>query len=249
MDQARTGTLRCVRLGRAFDVAVSMLPTAFGPSLLLRLPDASTRPARLDKLGAPTMLLQAWVAMSSATRGLLLVTGPTASGKSTTLHATLREQLRDDRMVATVEDPLVHVLDGVIQTRLDSASTQPVFDGPADLLGIDGPASTTVRRAAVDAAIAGRLVIAAVATTDVAATLNQWRSSIDDDCAMSSALTGVLSQRLVRKLCPACKEAAAPTEADLRFFAGVTPVPEVLFTPRGCPQCNETGYLGRTAPV
>ena len=239
---SRHGTLRCQRQGRAFDVSVAVTSTRFGPCLLLRLPDPATRPARLDKLGLPPTVAQAWQTLTSASRGLLLITGPVASGKSTTLHATLRELLTDDGCVATVEEPLVHVLDGVTQLTSGPGAIEALLTGPADCCAVDPLAHEA---ACVAAAGAGRLVVATVAHTDVAAVLHRLRLDVRDDVALSAGLTGILSQRLVRKLCPACKQATAPTEADRAFFGDTQMPPEALFTPRGCPQCDH-GYLGRT---
>lgn len=246
------GSMQCIRQSRAMEVAVSTTPTPFGPALLLRLADP-TRPARLDKLGISANLLSAWQSLANGSGGLLLISGPVASGKSTTLHATVRDLMRDDRLIGSVENPLVQLLDGAVQTRVNStrgfdmaSATQSLLQSSVEVCLVDPMIESEVCQNAAMAASAGRLVLGTAAANDAATMMHRFRQYVGDDITLGTALAGVLSQRLVRKLCPACKQAVAPTDADAKLFGPAVEAVEALFTPRGCDQCDRTGYVGRT---
>jgi general secretion pathway protein E len=240
--------------GRSVDVRVSTLPTGPGERVVLRLLDRDAARLDLTALG-----------MSEATRarvdriirephGILLVTGPTGSGKTTTLYAALSRLPRGSVNMMTVEDPIEYALDGVAQTQVNprieldfARSLRAILRQDPDVIMIGEIRDLETAQIAVQASLTGHLVLATLHTNDAASAVTRLADMGVEPYLLSSSLLGVLAQRLVRTLCPACREAAVPDDAERRLLAGMDAAPPGrIYRPRGCAACNQGGYRGRT---
>ena len=214
--------------GRAVDVRVSTLPAGHGERVVLRLLDKQAARLDLDALGMSAGTLQELDALIHAPHGILLVTGPTGSGKTTTLYAALSRLDRSGRNMMTVEDPIEYDLDGIAQTQvnprigLDFARTlRSILRQDPDIIMIGEIRDLETAQIAVQASLTGHLVLATLHTNDAAGAVTRLIDMGIEPFLLSSSLLGVMAQRLVRRICPQCNA-------------------------RGCTACGHTGYRGRT---
>ncbi|GAB4121669.1 MAG: type II secretion system ATPase GspE [Sideroxydans sp.] len=238
--------------GRPVDVRVSTLPTAHGERVVLRLLDKEAGRLDLARLGMSSDTLAAFEKLIAQPHGILLVTGPTGSGKTTTLYAAL--SCVDTRVtnVMTVEDPVEYDLDGISQTQVNpriemdfARALRAILRQDPDVIMIGEIRDLETAQIAVQASLTGHLVLATLHTNDTASSITRLTDMGVEPFLLSSSLIGVLAQRLVRKLCPACKQAYTP-DADERALLARVGAPAQLFRPQGCPACNGSGYRGRT---
>ena len=244
-----------LRLGdRQVDVRVSTLPTGAGERVVLRLLDQEAARLDLATLGMSAVTLASVDRLIREPHGILLVTGPTGSGKTTTLYAALTRLPRDTTNMMTVEDPIEYALDGVAQTQVNARidltfarALRSILRQDPDVIMIGEIRDLETAQIAVQASLTGHLVLATVHTNDAASTITRLADMGVEPYLLASSLLGVLAQRLVRTLCPACRVAAAPSDGEARLLAdlGLPPTQSVWAAP-GCEQCNRTGFSGRT---
>ena len=240
--------------GRSVDVRVSTLPTGPGERVVLRLLDQDEARLDLAVLGMSDATLAAVDRLIREPHGILLVTGPTGSGKTTTLYAALSRLPRGSVNMMTVEDPVEYALDGVAQVpvnpRIDltfARALRAILRQDPDIVMIGEIRDLETAQIAVQASLTGHLVLATLHTNDAASAVTRLADMGVEPYLLSSSLLGVLAQRLVRKLCPACREAAPPTVAERELIGRLgLPSPGALYVPVGCDACNRTGYRGRT---
>jgi general secretion pathway protein E len=237
--------------GRQVDVRVSTLPTRHGERAVLRLLEKSTDRLDLERLGMPASMLARLDGLIRLPHGILLVTGPTGSGKTTTLYSALL-RLEGRRLnIMTVEDPVEYDLPGIGQCQVNSRieldfarALRAILRQDPDVVMIGEIRDRETARIAVQASLTGHLVLATLHTNDAISAISRLTDMGIEPYLLASSLAGVLAQRLVRRLCPHCRSASAPDAAERQLLA--PDVPARLFRPQGCEQCRQTGYQGRT---
>jgi general secretion pathway protein E len=244
-----------LKLGaKQVDVRVSTLPTGAGERVVLRLLDKDSAQLDLTTLGMSTPTLQTVDRLIREPHGIVLVTGPTGSGKTTTLYAGLSRLPRGTLNMMTVEDPIEYALDGVGQTQVNpkieltfARALRAILRQDPDIIMIGEIRDLETAQIAVQASLTGHLVLATLHTNDAASAVTRLADMGVEPYLLASSLLGVLAQRLVRTLCAACRTTMAPTagEAELLADMGLSRS-QVLSAPVGCDACNDTGYRGRT---
>jgi general secretion pathway protein E len=223
--------------GRAIDVRVSTLPSAHGERAVLRLLDKTESKFTLEGLGMSGDVLTQFDRLVQQPHGIVLVTGPTGSGKTTTLYASLERVDASTTNVLTVEDPVEYELPGIGQTQVNpkidltfAKALRAILRQDPDVIMIGEIRDFETAQIAIQASLTGHLVLATLHTNDAPSAVTRLTDMGVEPFLLSSSLLGVLAQRLVRKLCPHCKR------VDARGF----------YHPVGCPECTQTGYKGRT---
>ena len=237
---------------REFDVRVSILPTVYGEKTVMRLTskDGLTKPK--SALGFGPQELKVFDGILSNPHGIILVTGPTGSGKSTTLYTSLSELNTEDVNIITVEDPVEANIDGINQVQVNvkaeltfAAALRSILRQDPDIIMIGEIRDGETAQIAVQAAITGHLVVSTLHTNSAASTVTRIIDMGIEPYVAGDALVGVIAQRLVRRLCNSCKQARL-AEDDEKIILGVDPDDDtVVYEPVGCPLCGETGYSGR----
>jgi general secretion pathway protein E len=252
------GRIRLSVRGHDIDFRVSTVPALYGEAVVLRVLDRTAVEFDFVKLGLPQDVRQGLERSFELPNGMVLVTGPTGSGKTTTLYTGLLKLNSVARNIITVEDPIEYQLAGINQIQvkpqigLNFASLlRSILRHDPDVIMIGEIRDLETAQIAVQAALTGHLVLSTVHTNSAAATVTRLRDMGVEDYLLAATLKGVLAQRLVRRLCPGCKVAEpAPSAIVDRFgLERLTTAPGViaLCHPVGCPQCRGTGYRGRRA--
>ena len=237
--------------GRPIDVRVSTIPTANGERVVLRLLDKQAGRLTLDALGMAAATRDCVDALIHEPHGILLVTGPTGSGKTTTLYSALSRLDRKTRNILTVEDPIEYELDGVGQTQVNpriemtfARALRAILRQDPDIIMIGEIRDLETAQIAVQASLTGHLVLATLHTNDAPGAVTRLIDMGIEPYLLASTMNGVLAQRLVRKLCSACRVPYEPDAAERSVFDGGAP--ERLYRAVGCGACNFSGYRGRT---
>ena len=239
--------------GRAVDVRVSTMPSSHGERVVLRLLDKNNSHLNLADLGMTPSVQQAFSQLILKPHGIILVTGPTGSGKSTTLYAGLTEINTKDRNILTVEDPIEYELEGIGQTQVNTKVSMTFARGlrailrqDPDVVMVGEIRDLETAQIAVQASLTGHLVLSTLHTNTAAGAITRMEDMGVEAFLLSSSLLGVLAQRLVRTLCPHCKAAHEPDKEE-RNLLGIAKQDGVLiYRATGCEQCNFSGYRGRT---
>ena len=250
-DGRMTETIR----GEDIDFRVATAPSLFGERVVLRVLDRRRVPLEFDKLGFSPELLKKYLAVLQQPHGILLVTGPTGSGKTTTLYASLAHLNRPELNILTVEDPVEYEMPGLTQVNvkpeigLTFANVLRAFlRQDPDIMMVGEIRDLETAKIAVQAALTGHLVLATLHTNDAASAVTRLVEMGVEDYLLAATLNGVVAQRLVRTLCPDCSQETVPPPDVISRFARTNPPPESNFRePTGCQNCNGTGYLGRTS--
>jgi type IV pilus assembly protein PilB len=243
--------------GRKIDLRVATLPTVWGEKVVMRILDNSTARLDLTDLGFSEGNFERYGRSFNKPYGMILVTGPTGSGKSTTLYATLNIVSRPEVNVITVEDPVEYRLPGINQVQTNNkagltfaSALRSILRSDPDIVLIGEIRDHETGQIAVEAALTGHLVLSTLHTNDAPSAVTRLTEMGIEPFLVGSALDAVLAQRLARKLCSKCKEPYTPTQellAQSRFpWDDGRPLPE-LYRPIGCPACAKTGYKGRLA--
>ncbi len=237
--------------GRQVDVRVSSLPTSHGERIVLRLLDKGAAQLGLDRLGMAPDTRETFAALLDQPHGILLVTGPTGSGKSTTLYAALQSMDTRSRNIVTVEDPVEYDLPGVGQTQVNARielsfarALRAILRQDPDVIMIGEIRDLETAQIAVQASLTGHLVLATLHTNDAASAVTRLADMGVEPFLLASTLRGVLAQRLVRRLCPACSVEREALDSERAVFGPACP--PRMRNAVGCAQCGHTGYAGRT---
>jgi general secretion pathway protein E len=246
------GRMKAPDRGLEVDIRVSTLPTAHGESVVLRVLDGSRRVEDFSSLGFDAPAIARIAAMTARPNGLVLVTGPTGSGKTTTLYAALRRINGPHLKVVTVEDPVEYRMAGVNQVQahpgigLDfAAALRSILRQDPDVVMVGEIRDGETARIAVQASLTGHLVVSTLHTNSAPATVTRLLDMGVEPYLIAATLNGVVAQRLVRRLCAACAAPGPATEPERLRLRVPSATPLTLKRACGCPACNGTGYRGR----
>jgi general secretion pathway protein E len=242
--------------GQEVELRLSTLPTAFGEKLVMRIFDPEVVVKTLPELGFPPDDAMRWDALTKRPHGIILVTGPTGSGKTTTLYTTLKALATSEVNVCTVEDPIEMVEAAFNQMQVQPGIDLSFADGvkalmrqDPDIIMVGEIRDLGTAEMAIQAALTGHLVLSTLHTNDAPAAVMRLLELGVPHYLLEATLIGVMAQRLVRTLCPACKAPDGTLQDDIWQSIGGTwniPKPTTIYRPIGCPECRQTGYRGRT---
>ena len=246
------GRIRTKIAGKDVDIRVSVIPTAFGERIVMRLLDRSATLLPLDDLGLAGQNLKTVQRLIHQSHGIILVTGPTGSGKTTTLYASLQKINSNEKNIITIEDPIEYQLAGVGQMQVNpkieltfANGLRSILRQDPDVIMVGEIRDLETLRMGVQSALTGHLVLTTVHCNDAASGASRLIDMGAEPFLVASAATVFLSQRLVRMICSECRAEAAPRENELRMLR--MPASEAFFRGKGCDHCRGTGYFGRTS--
>ncbi|MDW8152994.1 MAG: type II secretion system ATPase GspE [Armatimonadota bacterium] len=241
--------------GREIDLRVSTLPTMFGEKVVMRILDQSSTLIQLGQLGMASDVQETWERLATKPYGMLLITGPTGSGKTTTLYATLTKINTLEKNIVTIEDPVEYQLPRINQVQVNpkagltfATALRSILRQDPDIIMVGEIRDRETAELAVQAALTGHLVFSTLHTNDAASAFTRLLDMGIEPYLVASSVIGVMAQRLARKICSRCKEAyRAPGEAIRRLSEDLAEVEEevVLYRGAGCEACRHTGYKGR----
>ncbi|WP_309889228.1 type II secretion system ATPase GspE [Archangium sp.] len=253
------GRIRIKLAGRDIDIRLSTIPTTYGERIVMRLLDKNTTLLDLTELGMAAHTLEGMEHVIRRPHGIVLVTGPTGSGKTTTLYGALSRINTPDLNILTVEDPVEYQLKGIGQMAVTPKIGLSFAQGlraflrqDPDVIMVGEIRDKETAEIAIQASLTGHLVFSTVHTNDAASAVTRLVDMGVEPFLVASSLTGILAQRLVRRVCPDCRVQYSPTEEEVREL-GMTKTQfierhgvEKIYKATGCPSCNQNGYRGRT---
>jgi general secretion pathway protein E len=249
------GRIRLRIQGKEIDLRVSTVPTMHGESVVMRILDKGGVALDFKRLGFEKDTLERFLEVLTQPHGILLVTGPTGSGKTTTLYTALERLNQPDVKILTVEDPVEYQMPGINQIQVKpqinltfANALRSIVRQDPDVIMIGEIRDIETAEIAVQSALTGHLVLSTVHTNDAASTMNRLLDMGVEDYLLTSTVIGILAQRLVRTLCEQCKEphVALPEIVEQMGLGRFSTRKEItLYKPTGCPQCAQTGYSGR----
>ncbi|HJE53888.1 MULTISPECIES: GspE/PulE family protein [Acinetobacter] len=240
--------------GQETELRLSTLPTAFGEKLVMRIFDPEVLVRSFQQLGFEGHLLNDWNNLTSHSHGIILVTGPTGSGKTTTLYSTLKQLATEQVNVCTIEDPIEMLEPSFNQMQVNNGIELGFADGvralmrqDPDIIMVGEIRDQDTANMAIQAALTGHLVLSTLHTNDAPSSLTRLHDLGVQPFLTAATILGVLAQRLVRKLCPHCKQESFLNEQEWQHLAADYPLPrpEFVFKAVGCEECRHTGYKGR----
>lgn len=247
------GRIRVRLESRELDLRVSTVPTLYGESVVLRLLDRGGRPVGLDELGMDGETLIRVQALAGKPHGMLLVTGPTGSGKTTTLYASLGQRDPNAEKIITVEDPIEYQLTGITQVPVHrqvgvtfASALRSILRQDPDVVMIGETRDQETAEIAIQAAMTGHLVFSTLHTNDAVSAIPRLLDLAVPDYLIAATLDGVLAQRLVRRVCDECRVTYSPAAEQVALVAGQPVGTRRLQRGAGCSQCRGTGFRGRT---
>lgn len=236
------------------DLRISTLPTVYGEKVVMRILDLGNAINELDKLGFSKKHYGQITKLLEQPNGIILITGPTGSGKSSTLYAGLNRLNSEEVNIITVEDPVEYQLEGINQIQVNSKVGMTFANGlrsilrqDPDIIMVGEIRDSETAEIAVRASLTGHLVLSTIHTNDSISTVNRLIDMEIEPFLLAASLTGILSQRLVRKICRDCKQEVTPSEREKEIFGKRGINIEKIFRGKGCATCNMTGYRGRLA--
>ena len=255
------GRIKLRMMGKEIDLRVSTLPTLYGESVVLRILDRGSIVLDLEKLGFPEDTRGEWEDLIVKPYGMILVTGPTGSGKTTTLYGSLNKVNSPDKKIVTIEDPVEYQLDGVNQIHVKpsigltfAAGLRSIVRQDPDVIMVGEIRDAETAEIAVQSALTGHLVFSTLHTNDAAGAVARLLEMGIEDYLLASSLLGVLAQRLVRNICPDCRQevkSVVTTTSENRGVSGGGAIPESVamgkqYEGAGCEACSNTGFRGRS---
>ena len=237
---------------REYDIRVSVLPTVYGEKCVMRLAQKKALTRKKSELGFSPSELKAFDDILKNPNGILLVTGPTGSGKSTTLYTALSELNKEDVNIVTVEDPVEANIDGINQVQVNvkaeltfASALRSILRQDPDIIMIGEIRDGETAQIAVQASITGHLVVSTLHTNSAAGSINRLINMGVEGYLLADSLVGIIAQRLVRRLCPYCKKPHLITDTERRIMGIRADVNPEIYEPVGCERCDNTGYSGR----
>ncbi len=249
------GRIKTKIAGKNIDIRVSCLPTVYGESVVMRILDRTSASFSLEKLGFPQREYQIFNNLIHSPYGILLVTGPTGSGKTTTLYSALNRINSIDKKIITIEDPVEYELDGINQIHVNpkaglnfATGLRSIVRQDPDVILIGEIRDKETADIAIQSALTGHLVFSTLHTNDAAGAISRLIEIGVEDYLLASSLIGIMAQRLVRVLCPYCKKKYIPDQAVInKYHLKFGDRPVEVYQPAGCARCGFTGYSGRIA--
>lgn len=236
-----------------YDIRISSVPTVHGEKIVMRISSKLSLTKNKKELGLAPDELKRFDHMLSAPYGIIFVTGPTGSGKSTTLYTALSELNKEAVNIVTVEDPVEADIEGINQIQVNNkvnltfaSALRSILRQDPDIIMIGEIRDRETAEIAVQASITGHLVVSTLHTNNAAGTLNRMADMGVERYLIADSVVGVIAQRLVRKLCPHCRKKRLATEEEKRLLKQDTYKEMEIYEPTGCDLCNHTGYFGRT---
>ncbi len=246
------GTFALMVKDEPIDLRVSTFPSVFGEKMVVRILDRNSQMLALDQLGFSSAMLAQFKELLERPNGFLLVTGPTGSGKTTSLYAALNALHTADKNIVTLEDPIEYHLDGITQGQINPQAgftfehgIRSVLRQDPDILLVGEIRDKQTAKIAIEAALTGHLVLSTLHTNDAASAIMRLMDMGVEPYLINAAVTGVLAQRLVRKICPSCKIVYAPSELERVQLQKLNIDTNKLYRGHGCESCNNLGYKGR----
>ena len=246
------GRIRIKVLGRELDIRVSIIPTLFGESVVLRLLDRAEILLELDNLGFEDEIIKEYKNLIDSPHGIILVTGPTGSGKTTTLYATLNELNTSEKKIITIEDPVEYQLDEINQIQVKpqidftfAEGLRAILRQDPDIIMIGEIRDAETAQIAIQAALTGHLVFATLHTNDAVSAITRLLNMGVKDYLLGATIRGVLAQRLVRRLCSECKEKYYPKPEEFAIRKHGLSFEKEIHQSVGCEKCSNIGYKGR----
>jgi len=246
------GKISAIVGGRAIDLRISTLPTSHGEKVVIRILDSRSIMRGLEQLGMEAEVMGAFGEQISLPHGILLVTGPTGSGKSTTLYSALSQMDGHKLNISTVEDPVEYELDFCNQVQVNekigltfASALRSLLRQDPDVMMIGEIRDNETARIAVQAALTGHLVLSTLHTNDAASSVTRLVNIGIDDYLIAASLNAVLAQRLVRKICPKCKRRHRLSKSMRKHIESLGLKPQELLMGRGCEHCRGSGYMDR----
>jgi general secretion pathway protein E len=242
-----------VRLGgRSIDLRVSTMPSSHGERVVMRLLDKDAGKQQTSDLGMPEKTKELLLDLISRPHGIILVTGPTGSGKTTTLYSALQQMDRKQRNIMTVEDPVEYDLPGISQTQINlragmtfARGLRAILRQDPDVILIGEIRDGETAEIATQASLTGHLVLSTLHTNTAAGAITRLQDLGVDSFLLASTVRGIASQRLVRKLCVECREKVPVNDFNRNLLS--LPEGAELYQSCGCSECNNTGFIGRQA--
>jgi type IV pilus assembly protein PilB len=248
------GRIELVVNGSPVDLRIAVLPTMFGESVVMRVLDRANVQLDLNKVGLRPDDLDTFRQLTGKPNGIVIVTGPTGSGKTTTLYAALNELNQIDTKILTAEDPVEYDIDGLVQVQINNAvdltfarALRSFLRQDPDIVLVGETRDLETAQISVQASLTGHLVFTTLHTNDAPSSIARLLDLGLEPFLVTATLEGIVAQRLVRKICPRCKEAYDPSEEQLMEL-GLTPEDlqgRQIYRGRGCDFCNQSGYKGR----
>ncbi|THF76944.1 GspE/PulE family protein [Cohnella fermenti] len=239
---------------QAVDIRVSSLPTIYGEKIVLRLLDLSSGVKAIEHLGFHPRNQQLFRGMIDRPYGILLITGPTGSGKTTTLYSALNHLNQESTNIITVEDPVEYQLEGINQVQVNptigltfAAGLRSILRQDPNVVMVGEIRDSETAEIAIRASLTGHMVLSTLHTNDSVSSVTRLRDMGIEPYLVASSLIGVVAQRLVRRICPDCRTLHTPTEQELSLLEGRGRRVEKLYKGAGCGNCNRSGYRGRVA--
>ncbi|WP_127015892.1 type II secretion system ATPase GspE [Anoxybacter fermentans] len=246
------GRIRIRIAGREVDIRVSTVPTIYGESLVMRLLDQSSVLLNLEELGFEPDTLEQVYKNLNFINGIILVTGPTGSGKTTTLYSCLNRMNVPEKKILTVEDPVEYHLAGINQMQVNekigftfATGLRSILRQDPDIIMVGEMRDLETARMGIQAALTGHLVFSTIHTNDSASTITRLIDMGVEDYLVASTLRCILAQRLVRRICSNCKEEYKPHLAEIKAIGLSDDLNITFYRGRGCEECNYSGYRGR----
>ena len=246
------GRIQAVIQGRKIDMRVSTLPTSHGEKVVIRLLDVGTARLRLADLGMEADTQELLEQQISRPHGIILVTGPTGSGKSTTLYAALSTMDSQRLNISTVEDPVEYQMDGISQVQVHdrigmsfAAALRSLLRQDPDIIMVGEIRDEETARVAIQASLTGHLVLSTLHTNDAPSSITRLINIGVESYLIAAATNAVLAQRLVRRICLKCKESYDPCPEERGFIEKYNFKTNSVYKGRGCDNCRQTGFLGR----
>jgi len=243
------GKIRLLVAGKDVYVRVSVIPTSYGERIVLRILDRKSDIISLDMLGLSPSQVASLEGLLTRSSGIILVTGPTGSGKTTTLYSAINSINSPSRNIITVEDPVEYQIKGIGQVHVNpkigltfAHGLRSILRQDPDVIMVGEIRDSETAEIAIQASLTGHLVLSTLHTNDTATAITRLVDMGIEPFLVASSLSAVLAQRLVRVLCRECRKPYVPTAGELKLFRTG---PERLFAPNGCDRCFSTGYFGR----
>jgi type IV pilus assembly protein PilB len=248
------GRIKSVVNNRPIDIRLSTLPTIYGEKIVMRILDLGNALNDLDRLGFSDRNYKLFHSMLEKPNGIILITGPTGSGKSSTLYAGLNYLNDEEVNIITVEDPVEYQLEGInqIQVREEVGLTfavglRSILRQDPDVIMVGEIRDIETAQIAIRSSLTGHLVLSTLHTNNAIESISRLIDMGIETFLLSSSLLGIMAQRLVRQVCRDCKVERGPLEHEAKFFAKYGVTMDVISEGKGCPSCNDTGYRGRLA--